>query len=67
MVFCYQIALWVGGECEVVGRTHSFSVQHCYIMYTAHAIISPRSVRGNGGRVEAGDKVYYLQVFSKVC
>ena len=29
-------------------------------------IISSRSVRGNGGRVEAGDAVY-LQVFSKVC
>ena len=26
-------------------------------------IISSRSVRGNGGRVEAGDAVYYLHVF----
>ena len=29
MVFCYQIALWVSGECEIVGRTHSLSVKHC--------------------------------------
>ena len=29
MVFCYQIALWVTGECEIVGRTLSLSVQHC--------------------------------------
>ena len=29
MVFCYQIALWVNGECEIVGRTLSLSVQHC--------------------------------------
>ena len=26
MVFCYQITLWVSGECEIVGRTHSLSL-----------------------------------------
>ena len=55
MVFCYQIALWVSGECEIVGRTHSLSVQHyCCFM---QLIISSSSVRGNGGRVEARDAV----------
>ena len=59
---CYQIALWVSGECEIVGRTHSLSVQHCCFM---QLIISSSSVRGNGGRVEARHAVY-LQVVSKV-
>ena len=59
MVFCYQIALWVSGECEIVGRTHSLSVQHYGCM---QLIRSSSKVRGNGGRVEAGDAVY-LQVF----
>ena len=63
MVFCYQIALWASGECEIVGRTRSLSVQHCWCM---QLIFSSSSVRRNGGRVEAADAVY-LQVFSKVC
>ena len=29
MVFCYEIAQRVSGECEIVGRTLSLSVQGC--------------------------------------
>ena len=31
IVFCYQSALWVSGECKIVGRTLSLSLsaQYC--------------------------------------
>ena len=29
LVFCYQIALWASGECEIVDRAFSLSVQNC--------------------------------------
>ena len=50
-------------DCEKVGRTLSLSLCTALLMYTAHHL-SPRSVRGNIGGVEAGDAVY-LQVFKK--
>ena len=62
MVFCYQIALWVSGECDIVGRTHSLSVHHCWCI---QLIISSRSVRGNSKRVEAGDAVQYRPTHKK--
>ena len=43
MIFCYEIALWVSGEYEIVGRTHSLSVQHC--RRRIQLIISSRSVQ----------------------
>ena len=63
MAFCYQIALWVSGECEIVGRTLSLSL-YTALLICIQLIISSRSVRGNDGRVEAGDTVY-LQVFRR--
>ena len=54
---CYMCDhTWVSGECEIIGRTHSFS--HCTaLLMCTQLIISSRSVRGSGGRVEAGDKL----------
>ena len=49
-----------------VEASHYISTNHPVSVPTTQLIISSRSVRGNGGRVEAGDAVY-LQVFSKVC
>ena len=62
MVFCYQIAPWVSGECEIVGRTLSLSVQHCSCM---QLIISSRSVQGNGGRVERLETQYICKFFRR--
>ena len=61
MVFRYQIALWVSGEYEIVGRAPSLFVEHCWCI---QLIVSLRSVRGNGGPVKAGDEVY-LHVFRR--
>ena len=67
MLFCYQIALWVSGECEFVGRTLS----RCkpLLMYAASfLIISSRGVRGNGGRegaVDLEEGTQYICKFSE--
>ena len=42
----------MNGECEIVGRTLSLSVQHCWCI---RLIISSRGVQKNGGREGAVD------------
>ena len=44
MVFCYQIAVWVSGECEVVGRIPSLYLYSTgLLMYTAHHLVKERA------------------------
>ena len=35
VVFCYQIALWMSGECEIVGRTHTLSLYSTADIYSS--------------------------------